>query len=305
MHQDDQKTKFLPVAKNVLRVHWMAISILSVLVVLLFYLATQVELGLLFLMSLFGALFLAVPIPVIFSRLKSFREGSYTIGREGIILKWGNRVEEIPISDVQWVREVEDLTIPLTLPRPRWRGAIVGSTRHPDAGIVEFMASDEKQLVLVGTGKKVFVISPENKKEFISTYLRKTEMGSISALKPYSVYPSFLFSTIWRSRSSKIFLVVSIVLALGLFLWVGLTVPNKEDIFLGFNSLGIPLGPIPANQLYLIPSLNILLQAGAFFLSSYYHRKEPDHPMTYILWFSSTAMSVLFFVAIYLGLGYS
>ena len=305
MLQENQKTNFFPIATNVLRIHWMAIAILSALVIILFTLATQVELGLPFLLSLFGALFLAVPIPVIFSRLKSFREGSYTLGREGIVLKWGNRIEEIPISEVEWVREAIDLSIPLTLPRPRWPGAIVGSTNHADAGKVEFMASDENQLILVGTKRGVFAVSPEKGKDFISTYLRVTEMGSISPLEPYSAYPSFLFSNIWNSRSSKIFLVVSIVLALGLFLWVGITVPNKTEIYLGFNSLGFPMGTIPATQLYLVPSINIILQGGAFFLSAYYHRKKADHPMTYILWFSSTVMSILFFVATYLGLSYS
>lgn len=300
--EEKQTVKFKAIGKNVLQVHLIAIFILVILVVFLFSRATQVDLGLPFLMFLFSALLLAVPIPLFVSRLIAFQRSSYTIEREGIRLQWGNRIEDIPISDVLWVRSAEDLTVSLTLPWPRWPGGIVGITKHVDAGTVEFMASNKNEMVLIGTENKVIAISPENGKLFISTYHRITEMGSISPMKAFSAYPTFLFGTIWKLPSAKIFFVISIILGLGLFLWVGVAVPNRDEIFLGFTSQGYPLGPIQANQLYLLPSLNIILQATAFFLSTHFHRINPKHPLTYILWMSSTVMSVLFYFAIYLSL---
>jgi hypothetical protein len=72
------------------------------------------------------------------------------------------RVEDIPLSDIEFIRSSDDLTTPLALPTLRLPGGLIGMRRHPDLGAVEFLAADPKKLLLVATAKRVFVISPEN-----------------------------------------------------------------------------------------------------------------------------------------------
>ncbi len=299
---ENQADIFKAAGKGVLLIHLIAIFGLAAIVVFLFIMAAQAELGLSFLLFLFGALIFSVPIPLFLIRLNAFNQSSYIINRDGIRLQWGKRIEEIAIADILWIRKAEDLTVPLKLPWPHWSGAIVGITEHVDGGRIEFMASDKEALLLIGTENQVFAISPEKRENFIRIYHQKIEMGSVSPIEPISEYPSYLFNIFWSSTSAKLFLVVSILLGMGMFLWVGFAVSTRSEVFMGFSSQGFPLGPIPSTQLFLIPALNLILQGTAFLLSTYYHRINPNHTFTYILWISSTVMSVLFYIAIYLSL---
>ena len=51
-------------------------------------------------------------------------------------IRWGLRSLDIPITEVEWVRPVEDLLIPLKMPAFSTPGAILGEGYHPDLGKV-------------------------------------------------------------------------------------------------------------------------------------------------------------------------
>ena len=72
-------------------------------------------------------------------------------------------MKQFHLNDIEWVRPVNDLTHPLRLPPMSVPGATLGLRRHPDLGVIEFIASDQKNLLLVATAKRVFAISPASR----------------------------------------------------------------------------------------------------------------------------------------------
>jgi len=219
--------------------------------------------------------------------------------RNGIRLQWGFRAEDIPMSSVLWARAAGDTDKPLTPPRFRWPGAVLGNQIEADLVPVEFIASQTEGLVLIGTSEKVFAISPEDPTHFIQIFREKTELGSLAPFIPYSTYPRFLPLDIWRLSSIRIFLITCFVLSIALFVWVGLVVPELSTVSLRFSPTGEPLPPVSAGQLFILPVANILLLIASYALSLYFFRQSENHPLIYLLWGSSTFTGLLFLAAVY------
>jgi hypothetical protein len=276
-----------------------AIIVLSAGALLLFIQATLATLGPQFLAFLLVSLLLATVALVFAFRTYSLIRSSYVLERDGIRLQWGFRIEDIPIDQVLWVRLAEDLQKPLPKPRLRWPGAVVGVRWLEEIGQVEFMAANETQLVLIGTPERVFAISPSNREQFLQAFQLQTELGSLTPIQAFSTYPTFLFSELWESPLGRAFLITSLVLSLGLFIWVGMTVPNLESVSLGYSPTGSPWPPVPAVQLFLLPVLNILLTAVGFIYSLYFYRREMNHPLAIVLWVSTALTNFLFLTGVF------
>ncbi|MGD8455303.1 MAG: PH domain-containing protein [Anaerolineales bacterium] len=296
---DVRPVKFYPLRQQGILIHLGAILGFTLLVVWLFLLALQAPLGILFLLYLLGALFLAVPIPVLAYRLYALLNSYYELDRNGIRLQWGFRAEDIPMENVVWVRALEDADVTVNLPRFRWPGSVLGSQVQADIGAVEFIASDIENLVLIRTSEKIFAISPEGRNQFLQKFRDKIELGSLAPFPSYSAFPRFLPLDIWRLSTVRIFLIICLVLSIALFIWVGLVVPNLDSVSLRFSPAGEPLPPVSSSQLFLLPVANILLLIASYALSLYFFRRFENHPLIYVLWGSSTFTGLLFLVAVY------
>lgn len=280
--------------------HLATMIVLSLAALALFLQAAQVMLGAAFLLYLFGALFAAGLLPLLAYRLYALNRSFYHLERDGIRLKWGLRQVHIPMTDVLWVRLSEDLR-QIHLPWPHWRGAVVGVRRQndPDVGLVEFMAAVPERLVLVGTNDLVFALSPSDRNRFLHAYQELIELGSMAPISPYSVKPSFMLVDVWQSRSARVFLPISLLFTLSLFIWVGVAAPSLSSVSLGYFASGTPLPPVPAAQLFILPVINLLLLVAGYVMAAYFHRLSEDHPLTYVVWISTTLMSFLFLLAVY------
>jgi hypothetical protein len=267
--------------------------------------ATQTPLGPVFLAYLLGALFIAVPIPTLSSRTYSLVRSFYEVQREGIRLKWGFREVAIPITEIKYVELAEDLLFPLEFPRMQWPGAVTGQTYQYRLGTVEYLAAERRGMVMIGTPDHVFVISPENPKQFVLAYRKMIEMGSISPLPAHSAYPNFFLVEIWRNIPMRILLVLTTILSVALFGLVAWAVPTLEAIPLGFDAEGQPLPPVSPVQLFLLPSLNILLIVGSYLVSIWFYRQKENHPFITVLWSSTTLTALLFLIAVLFILGAS
>ena len=133
----------------------------------LLLLAAQTPLGPGFLGLLLGALLVAVPIPVLANRVYALVRSHYIVERDGIRIKWGFREVDIPITEIKYVELAEDLLFPLEYPSMQWPGAVIGVNRQDKLGLVEFLASERSDLVMVGTAERVYILSPEKPKTFV------------------------------------------------------------------------------------------------------------------------------------------
>ena len=150
--------------------------------------------GLNFVIYLLVGLIAFAPLPLLGYRAFALFRAQYVLNRDSLELRWGLRDEQIPLMDIEWVRPIQDLTYPVGLPSPFIPGALLGLRRHRDLGIVEFIASDRRNLLLVATAKRVYAISPADPAEFTQTFARAAELGSLSNPRPKSIYPSFVLT---------------------------------------------------------------------------------------------------------------
>jgi hypothetical protein len=261
--------------------------------------ASLAESGPTFLVYLLGALLAIAFIPGLIYRMYALLQARYTLARDGISLYWGLRREEIPINSVNWLGSAEQNGMVLRKPFLRIPGAVLGVQTQADGKPVEFLAARDTNLVMIVTPDRVFAISPADTAEFLSTYRKLAEYGSLAPIQSISDYPTFLLSRSWADRPARVLLITSAFLALGLILWVSLSIPNHPQISLRLNTGSSPVELVPGIRLLLLPVLNTFFFIIDLLLGLFFYRRTDTKSLAYLMWVSSALTSLLFFGAVY------
>ena len=259
---------------------------------------TNAQVGPAFVSNLLIGILAFAPIPFLGYRAYALFKADYYIDRDSLAILWGLRLEDIPLTDIEWVRPASDLTHPLSLPRLRLPGAVLGTRRHPDLGAVEFIAASARNLILVATSKHVFAISPRDAASLVRTFARATELGSLTPTEAKSVYPSFVITQAWESPFARFLWMTGLLLNLGLVAWVGFLIPALLQVPLGFSVSGIPTETVPSVRLILLPLISTLMFIVGFLAGLYLYRWDKERPLAFIIWISSTLSAVLFLLAV-------
>ena len=259
---------------------------------------TSARVGPMFVTYLLVGILAFAPIPFLGYRAFALFKADYYIDRDSLAILWGLRIEDIPLTDIEWVRPASDLTHPLALPRFRLPGAVLGTRRHPDLGAVEFIASSARNLILVATSKHVFAISPRDAVSLVRTFARATELGSLTPTEAKSVYPSFVITQAWESPVARFLWMSGLLLNLGLVAWVGFLIPALSQVPFGFDTFGVPNVTVPSSQLILLPLISGLLFITGFLSGLYLYRWDKERPLAFIIWVSSTLSALLFLLAV-------
>jgi hypothetical protein len=207
-------------------------------------------------------------------------------------------VEDIPLTDIEFVRSSSDLTIPLSLPSLSLPGGVLGLRRHPDLGVVEFLASDTKKLLLVATAKRVFVISPDDPVKLTQTFARAIELGSLTPVESKSVYPSFVVTQAWESGLARYLWLTALFLNLGLFIWISLIIPSAPTVALGPQFMGSAFETVSSAQLIILPVASLMFSVAGWIAGLYFYRWEKERVLAFIIWGSGMLMSLLFLLAV-------
>src|SRR5512134_3446560 len=201
---DNTKVGHFPPAKQFgLILHAVIITLLTSASIWGFANLTNAQVGPMFVSYLLIGILAFAPVPFLGYRAYALFKADYYIDRDSLAILWGLRIEDIPLTDIEWMRPASDLTHPLSLPRFRLPGALLGTRRHPDLGAVEFLASSSRNLILVATSKHVFAISPRDAASLVRTFARATELGSLTPTEAKSVYPSFVITQAWESPIAR------------------------------------------------------------------------------------------------------
>ncbi len=279
-------------------VHGTILLVLAVVAVIGFVNLSNAEVGPTFLIWLLVALFSFAPIPFFAYRIYSLWRADYHLDRDSLAISWGLRIEDIPLSDIEWMRSADDLVTPLALPSLSFPGGLLGIRRHPELGIVEFLASDAKKLLLIATAKRVFVISPENPSGLSQTFARATEMGSLQPVEAKSVYPSFVVTQAWENGIARYLWLTALFLNIGLFIWASLIIPSTPRVAIGQQFAGGTLETVPSSQLLIFPVASLLLTVIGWIAGLYFYRWDRERVLAFIIWGSSTLTSLLFLLAV-------
>jgi hypothetical protein len=265
--------------------------------------AAGAQIGVSFLLFLIPILIALVLVPLVSYRAYALWRASYTLQRDGILLKWGLREETISMASINWVRASQELDTKLPLPRLRWPGAVLGVRRLPDGTPIEYLSAQSRQMILVSTTDKVYAISPANPEEFMLAYNRFAELGSLTPLPPHSAFPANLLRQVWLSSPARYLLLSGLLVSLILLILVSLSVPSRAAISLGFNSDGMPSEGSPSVYLLLLPVLNTLFYMAEGLFGLYFFRSDETRTLAYLLWGSGLFTSILFLIAALFILG--
>jgi len=261
--------------------------------------ASLAESGTTFLFYLLVLIVVIALIPALIYRMYALQRARYILARDGISLYWGLRHEEIPIDKVDWVGSAGADGKKITKPVLRFPGAILGMKTQQDGKLLEFLAARDTKLVMINTPERVYVISPSNEVEFLQTYRKLAEFGSLAPIESQSDYPTFLLSRSWADRPARILLISSALVALGLIAWVSLSIPDHPFIALRLNVDGSPVELVPGIRLLLIPVLNTFFFFIDLLLGLFFYRRLETRSLSYLMWASSLLTSLLFTAAVY------
>lgn len=284
---------FPPPKRTGLIVHGAILLVLTIITIIGFINLSNAEVGPAFLISLLISIFAFAPIPLFAYRAYSLWRADYFIDRDSLAIHWGLRVEDIPLNDIEWIRPVDDLTNPLTLPPLSLPGGLLGIRRHPDLSTVEFLAADRKKILLVATAKRIFAISPDNPAALTQTFARATELGSLAPVEAKSVYPSFVVTQAWQSGLARYLWLTALFLNIGLFIWASFIIPSTPQVILGQRPESSP-----SSQLIIFPVASLLLAVAGWIAGLYFYRWERERVLAFIVWGSGTLTSLLFLLAV-------
>lgn len=276
--------KFLPKRTPGLIFHSALILLVLAGVSFLLWMAFGQPGGLSLILYLAGAFLLLAALPFLAYRGYALLHAYYELERDGLRIRWGLRSLDIPITEVEWVRPSEDLLIPLKLPALSTPGAILGEGSHPDLGKIEFIASSAQNLVIVATMNQVVILSPDEEDDFIQRFNRTIEMGSLSPIEPHTVKPAVFLRQVTSDKLARVLIPLGFGLWFILLVIVSIVIPGRTTISLGYDPAGLPMEPVPASRMLMLPILGILLYLISLIGGAYIFRKDATRPVSYLLW---------------------
>jgi len=285
---------FPPVKQPGLLVHYTAILVLLFTGIFGLAQAFQASIGPSFLFYLLLSLLSFGLTSYLVYCAYSLRTAYYQLQRDGVVLRWGLRWEEIPMNAIQWVHPTDELNVRLPLPWLRWPGAVLGVRRLPGTGSVEYLAASSKNLIAVATRECIFVVSPADTQSFLHAYQRLTEMGSIGSFAARSIHPANFLQRVWSSPAARILLLSGALLSLALLGGVSLAIPTRPQIPLGFHPDGSPGDLVPSARLLLLPVLNTLIYLTDLLGGMFFFRRQESQLLSYILWAGGALTPLLF-----------
>ncbi|MEA3326103.1 MAG: PH domain-containing protein [Chloroflexota bacterium] len=257
-----------------------------------FFLATQDPSGLGFLLNMLIALVILSPLPLLIYRFYALFNAMYKLRRDGLRIQWGLRHEDIPLGTIEWMRPANELGFWLPTPWLKWPGAILGTRRVPELGLVEFIASDRAHMILVATPEKIYAVSPMKANAFLAYFQQINELGSLTPLEAQSVYPQVLIGRVWEDRLARLLVLLGFGVGLVLLATVAFTVPGLETVaWTGFGD------DAPAERLLLLPVLDGLIWITNLIFGTLLYRQGSNYRIAaYILWGNGVLIAALLLV---------
>jgi hypothetical protein len=289
---------FSPPKRNGSVFHAILIIVFVLITVWGLWQAARARVGPVFFFRLVPTLLVAGTVPILVYRAFALQSAGYILERDGIRLRWGFRMEDIPMDKIQWLGLDSQLDYDLPKPFLRWPGAVLGVQQLPDHRPIEYLAARSNRLVVIITPARVFAISPEDEHLFLDAFRQISELGSLSPIPAQSTYPVLLFFTSWADRPARLILTAGGLMDLILLAWVFWVISIHSQISFRLATDGSPLEFVPAVRLLLLPVLNTFFYLVDALLGLIFYRRVETRPLAFILWGSSIFTSLLFMGAV-------
>ncbi len=229
-------------------------------------------------------------------RLHGLVTARYVFNRNGLGVRWGLAVEEIPLPDVRMERPQADLLKNL---RPRgafrWPGCVVGEAEVEGLGPVEFFSTrGAGEILLVMSPRGTLAISPPDPDAFQRAFVAAARQGALDPIQSRSSRPDLFPARLWRDPVARPLLFSGITLPLVLLGFLGLRAPSLPGtVPFGFDSQGVPEGFVPPGRLLLLPLIGGLCWITDLALGSRFYRRVSDRLLAYAIWTVAVIVDML------------
>jgi hypothetical protein len=78
---------------------------------------------------------------------------------------------------------------------------------------------------------------------------------------------------------------------------VSIVIPGRTTISLGYDPAGLPMEPVPASRMLMLPILGILLYLISLIGGAYIFRKDATRPVSYLMWAGGVLAPLLLILA--------
>jgi len=286
--------RFPPSRTLGLLVHIPLLLLLSALDVGGFIFFSRQEPGLLFFVSLLISVFLLVPVFFIGYRTFALIFSSYALERDGFHINWGLRREVIPLSEIEWIRTPKEMPFDVPwsfLPMP---GAYLGKVQSENYPLIEFIASDVMSMLFIGTSRCIYAVSPAKPRQFIETFTRVLQLGTLSEIEWQTIRPVDWIAESWKNRSARLSVQFSLVLITILFLWIGFRFSGRQTIELGYSAAGAPQEILPVRNVLILPVLTVLFWLSDLGIGIRLYQYQNTRQLAEIFWGGSVIITFLF-----------
>jgi hypothetical protein len=217
-------------------------------------------------------------------RLHGLLTARYIINRNGLGVRWGLAVEEIPLTEVHVERPAEAVRPRLRPPLGfRWPGCVVGEREIDGLGRVEFFSTREPAgLLLVVSPSRTLAISPPDPDAFEQAFVAAAQQGVLDPIAPRSSRPDLFPARLWGDPIARPLLFAGMALPLVLLGFLGLRAASlPASVPFGFDTAGQPDAFAPPGRLLLLPLIGGLCWAADLALGSALYRRGRDRPLAY------------------------
>ncbi len=239
-----------------------------------------------------------IPIPILVYRLYSLIRANYSLDRDQLTLTWGLRVEQIPVSDIEWVRPLTAMASPSHCRSSVCRARCLACAATRTLARWSSWPRMRNPCCWWPPPGRFLPFHPQDPAKFLQDIQHAIEMGSLTPAVPKSVYPSFVVAQAWDSLAARYLWLAGFFANIGLLAWVSLMAPSLEHISLGFLPSGAARPPLQGSPCILLPIVSIFFLPGGWVTGLLIYRREDRRPMAYILWASGVVSSLLFLLAV-------
>ena len=262
--------------------------------------------GILFLLEAIGLAFVGylvlmiagvIGIPLFGSTLSGLLHAHYGVDRNSLLLRWGRRVERIPMASIEWVRTFDSLGLEMHVPRFYQFGVVRGVTQQRELGTVEFLSDTVQQSIFIATQSRVYVVSPTDMEGFLRRIQEAMESGSLAQTEALSMDQKTVLKGIWQQPIGRLLLTALLMCNLALLVIVQMTLSTETGL-LAMQQQAV-ITPV---SLRLMPYLSIAFGLVDLGLGIFFYQARKQSQISYVLWASGAILPVLFAVSILLVL---
>jgi hypothetical protein len=223
----------------------------------------------------------------------------YFLKRSSLELHWGFQQEIIPLDRVEWAHPVSDFDSPMPLPGFLLPWQYYGKRNIRGLGVVEFVATDKQNMVLIRADNRHFVISPVDAHAFAQDFENACMLGVAEPIEPVSQNLRSMLGEIFQDATAKKLLIAGL---LGVLLLTAVTFTLSAT---RLTVTWTTLEQVPSNRLLLLSLVGVLAWLLNTVVGAYiFLRGLLEKRWIFLIWGWSVLISlILTLAAVFMSLG--